>query len=176
MIFNRFSVNVIIQVILLALSTLFVIWSFYQDYLIVAKFTFVVVWIIQVIILIYYVNRTNRTLKRFLESVKYMDTIKDFLIGASGGIVMFDITNLKSFENIKWWNEVINQPLDKENKRLPLILVGGKSDHSEKREVSSTDAKELSLIHPQIKSYVECSSKTHENVNLIFEMLIRELL
>jgi two-component system, NtrC family, nitrogen regulation sensor histidine kinase NtrY len=76
MIFKRFLIRVIILVVLISLSGLLVVWSFSIEGLAVARFTFIMIWLLLITTLVYYVTQTNRTLKTFMESLKYLDTIR----------------------------------------------------------------------------------------------------
>jgi two-component system, NtrC family, nitrogen regulation sensor histidine kinase NtrY len=76
MIFKRFLIRVIILVLLISLSGLLVVWSFTREGLAVARFTFILIWLLLITTLAYYVTQTNRTLKTFMESLKYLDTIR----------------------------------------------------------------------------------------------------
>ena len=76
MIFKRFLIRVIILVILIALSGMLVVWAFSREGLMVARFTFALVWILLVAGLIFYVTKTNRTLGTFLESLRYLDAVR----------------------------------------------------------------------------------------------------
>jgi signal transduction histidine kinase len=76
MIFRRFTIRVIFLVILITLSGMVVVWSFGRPGLLVARLTFLTVWILLIISLITYVTATNRALKSFLDSLRYIDTVK----------------------------------------------------------------------------------------------------
>ncbi|MFX0023851.1 MAG: GTP-binding protein, partial [Candidatus Hermodarchaeota archaeon] len=82
-----------------------------------------------------------------------------YLYGALGGILMYDITNSSSFSHTVDWLTIINRSKQK----FPIILLGGKVDLRDFREVSykegSTLAKTMGL-----NAFYECSSKTGENV------------
>jgi two-component system, NtrC family, nitrogen regulation sensor histidine kinase NtrY len=76
MIFRRFTIRVIILVILISLAGMVVVWSFNRPNLAVARLTFIIAWILLIISLITYVTRTNRSLKTFFDSLRYIDTVK----------------------------------------------------------------------------------------------------
>ena len=90
---------------------------------------------------------------------------KSYLANAEAGILVYDVTNRKSFENIKNWHNEIK----KVSTNISLILVGNKIDLEENREVKSQEgnilADNLGL------SYIETSAKTGENINDAFKML-----
>ena len=97
MVFNRFFRIVILQAILLAVTGTLFLWTLMQDYLIITKFTFGFIWLLQIVLLIYYLTRTNRGLDNFLKSVKYLDTSR----GVNEGDKSFDLLNLT-------YNEIID--------------------------------------------------------------------
>ena len=76
MILKRFLVRVIVLVILIALTGLLVVWSFTQGSLVIARFTFIIAWVGLVTLLISYVTKTNRTLKVFVDSIRYLDKVR----------------------------------------------------------------------------------------------------
>ena len=87
--------------------------------------------------------------------------------GAHGIIIVFDITNRKSFENImnKWMPEVFGYARDK-----PLLLIGNKTDMSGNREVSFKEARNYAV--DQGMQYIEISCKKESNLDLIFNEMI----
>ena len=95
--------------------------------------------------------------------------------GSFGGIFMFDITRSSTLGKIEGWLDVFKEGLDESNKQIPIILVGGKSDLSSGREVTYEQALEQAKVHKMF-DYLECSSKTGQNVELIFDKLVREIL
>ena len=76
MIFKRFLVQVFILVVLISLSGFLVVWSFSREGLAVARVTFIMIWLLLITRLVYYVTSTNRTLRTFMESLKYLDSIR----------------------------------------------------------------------------------------------------
>ena len=77
MVYNRFALKVILHIIFLTITSLLFTWSLQQDYLMVTKFTFAVLLIIEVLLLIRLVTRTNRSLQIFLEALKSADFVKN---------------------------------------------------------------------------------------------------
>jgi small GTP-binding protein len=88
----------------------------------------------------------------------------------NGIVLVYDISNRKSFENIDKWINDIN---DYANPESYVILVGNKAD-SNNREVSTEEgidkANELNI------SFIETSAKTNMNIDKCFEILIEKLL
>ena len=74
MTFNRFYVSIIVQVILIGITTSIFVWTYSQEYMLITRYSLVLLWVIQLIILIRFINKISRDLKKFLLSIKYKDT------------------------------------------------------------------------------------------------------
>ena len=95
-----------------------------------------------------------------------------YMRGAAGAIFMYDVTRYASIKHINDWLEALKMGDSPIQKELPILLVGGKIDLEEKRAIECKEgydtAKSLDLA-----GFIECSAKTGENVELIFENLTR---
>lgn len=90
--------------------------------------------------------------------------------GAHGIIIVYDITSMESFENVKaWLQEIEKFASDNVNK----LLVGNKSDLTSQRQVDTQVAKEFadSLGIP----FLETSAKTASNVDQAFIKMTSEI-
>ena len=95
----------------------------------------------------------------------------DYMTDTRSGIIMFDVTNKKSFENIKKWNEIITRVA---HPNVILILVGNKVDLQDSREVSSEEGMELAK---ELKIYyMETSAKTNKNIDEVFEWVALQII
>ncbi|MFW9941868.1 MAG: GTP-binding protein [Candidatus Thorarchaeota archaeon] len=103
------------------------------------------------------------------ERFRYM--FPQCLKGAMGGILMYDITNSSSFSSINNWLSL----LEEMNQKFPIILVGGKSDLENIREVSREEALKVGRAMG-LHGFIECSSKTGENVKESFQALTKKML
>jgi len=90
--------------------------------------------------------------------------------GALGGLLCFDLTNKKTFENLPKWIE----EAQKFGGIFPFVLVGTKADLEEQREVSNEEIKEF--IAKYKMPYYETSAKTGLNVEEVFNRLGKEIL
>lgn len=68
MTYSKFYAGLILQAIMLACVAFAFAWSVHQEYMLVTSASLAVIWIMQVILLIRYLNRTNRDLTRFLQT------------------------------------------------------------------------------------------------------------
>ena len=78
-------------------------------------------------------------------------------------LVVYDITNRDSFNNIANWVEDCK---NQSPKTIFMVLVGNKSDLSDKRVISIEEGRELAEKYNMI--FFETSAKTGDNVDLIF--------
>ncbi|MFX1520083.1 MAG: GTP-binding protein [Promethearchaeota archaeon] len=85
--------------------------------------------------------------------------------GASGALIVYDVTNERSFLNIKKWHREVKTHLED----IPMILIGNKSDLEQLRMISFKDGEKLAkeIGCP----FFEASAKAGENVELIFGTL-----
>jgi len=90
--------------------------------------------------------------------------------GAHGIIVVYDTTDLESFNNVKQWlHEIDRYASENVNK----LLVGNKSDLTSKREVSFDQAKEFA--DSLGIEFVETSAKNATNVEKAFMMMAAQI-
>jgi len=98
-----------------------------------------------------------------------------FIKGISGGIFMYDITNYSSIKNLEKWLTLFKDNLSNDKKKIPLLMVGGKLDLHKERVISRKYAEKISK-KSKLLEYFECSSKTGENVEKIFEFLTKSII
>jgi small GTP-binding protein len=107
----------------------------------------------------------------FAGEERFRFLLPSYVKGASGGIFMYDITNYGSLSHINEWFDILDKEKDL-NKNFPVIVVGGKADLEHYQEVSTIKAMQIAKSK-NAKGFIECSSKTGENVNKIFDLLTR---
>jgi small GTP-binding protein len=94
-----------------------------------------------------------------------------YIRGARGGLFMYDITNYFSLAHIDDWLRVIRK--EKRAKDLfPIIMVGGKADLADEREVGTQEGRLIAKSRG-VDGFIECSSKSGENVEKTFKALTR---
>lgn len=92
-----------------------------------------------------------------------------FYRGADGCILVYDITNRESFNNISSWLSSLRLLVQD----IVIILVGNKIDMDYKREVTIHEGEEFAErnnIH-----FFETSSKTAENINQCFMYSVEKI-
>ena len=94
---------------------------------------------------------------------RFRTIVSSYYRGAHGIMVVFDITNKESFENIRMWYEEIKKHASGSVKK---ILIGNKSDFETKRQVEYSEGKELA--DSLNMDYIETSAKTALNVEKAF--------
>jgi len=95
-----------------------------------------------------------------------------YIRGASGAIFMYDITNYGSLAHVDDWFEIVEKEIGYD---LPIIFVGGKTDLIHLKEVSTRKAMQIAKLK-KADGFIECSSKTGENIHKIFNLLTNIIL
>ena len=102
---------------------------------------------------------------------RFRSIAKNYFKNCDGIIIVYDISNFKSFENIKIWLDSIKENIDMD--KIGLVVVGNKIDLVEKREVKE-DMRKNFEEKQQIK-VIETSAKANMNVNETFIEIIDQL-
>ncbi|MFW9902511.1 MAG: GTP-binding protein [Candidatus Thorarchaeota archaeon] len=98
---------------------------------------------------------------------------KTYYNGAQAGFIVFDLTNRKSFENVKNWYNELKEFIN--NMDLPILIIGNKRDLHDKCAINNQDAIKMSrdlteLTHGNIQ-YLETSALTGENIEDAFRLI-----
>jgi small GTP-binding protein len=97
--------------------------------------------------------------------------VSSYAQGSSGGIFMFDLTNHDSLIALKDWLPEFGKSV----RYIPLIIVGGKLDLEQQRVCKKEEVLDIMKSYKFLK-YIECSSKTGENVESVFRVLLSKIL
>jgi small GTP-binding protein len=96
---------------------------------------------------------------------------KNYYKGANGIILIYDVTNLQSYENVKNW---INQIKEEANPNVVVYLAGNKIDVEEKDKVVKTEEGQKIAEQYNLPFY-ETSAKSGINVNKVFEDIVEKI-
>ena len=87
-----------------------------------------------------------------------------------GAILVFDITNHETYENLNRWNQELLKYL---GPKIQIMLVGNKTDKKHLRTVTTEEASQYAENHQF--SYMETSAKDSNNVAEAFSTLISNI-
>ena len=95
--------------------------------------------------------------------------------GSFGGVFMYDITRYSTLMDFDTWMDVFKKGIDYKSNPIPIIMIGGKIDLDHKRGILYDEAYDFALSK-EVFTVIECSSKTGENVELIFKLITQLIL
>ena len=99
---------------------------------------------------------------------RFLFMFPEYIYGAVGGILLYDLTEKTSFSHIKDWLSLIRAA----DKKFPIVLAGSKYDLDDIREISWEEGVETAKSMG-LNGFIECSSKTGENINELFSGLLK---
>jgi small GTP-binding protein len=111
----------------------------------------------------------------FAGEAQFRFLLPSYIRGAAGGIFMYDITRKSSLESMPEWLTIIDSSIRKQVDKFPILMIGGKADLNDRREVSKDEAFGTSRVYG-IYSFFECSSKDGQNIEKVFVDLSREMM
>jgi Ras-related protein Rab-2A len=95
---------------------------------------------------------------------------RSFYRGTVGCLLVYDITQRRTFESITGWLTELKSNCDPV---MTIILIGNKIDSENKREVSTEQGKELADKNNIM--FIETSAKTSQNVDACFQYLVSQV-
>ena len=99
---------------------------------------------------------------------RFRNIISSYFRGSHGILLIYDITNKNSFNNLQDWLEVIE---NNANKNVLKILIGNKNDLEEDRQIKTEEGQ--SFANRNNMQFIETSAKTNTNVTDAFEALAK---
>jgi len=95
---------------------------------------------------------------------------KNYYKGSHGIILIYDVTNIQTFENVKSW---VNQIREEASTNVIIYIAANKIDMEEERKVSKEEGEKLAqeLGFP----FMETSAKSGVNINETFDDLVERI-
>ena len=105
-------------------------------------------------------------------TTRYNTITPNYYRNVDGILLVFDISNKKSFEMVNFWINEVNEKTDVS--KIDLLLVGNKIDLEENREVEKQKAAKVAEDIGIL--YVETSAKTLDATRVAFDQLVAKIL
>ena len=102
---------------------------------------------------------------------RFRSVTKMYYQDVNGVVLVYDVSNKKSIEKLQFWLDDLEMNGTKTERR---ILVGNKLDIVKGREVPPYEGKKLAAS--QGIDWIECSAKSGQYVNEVFEILIGKMI
>lgn len=102
---------------------------------------------------------------------EYSALTKQFYRDCNGCLMVFDLSNNKSFENLQKWKEELT---NRYSNNLPVVIVGNKKDKVVKENELSEKAKKMAKDNNY--EYIETSAIQMINVKNVFRLIARMML
>lgn len=131
-----------------------------------------------------YNNRPNEIEKYVLNSIfdfggqkRFSPMIPKFLAGANGALLVFDLVNSSSFDQLDYWYDMLIKHAG--NVNIPKLLIGSKSDLLDK--VNPLEKVDNDLINEFIKTkeldgFYQTSALENYNILKVFKELTNLIL
>uniref|UniRef100_A0A6A7G8J4 Ras-related protein rab-7a n=1 Tax=Hirondellea gigas TaxID=1518452 RepID=A0A6A7G8J4_9CRUS len=99
-----------------------------------------------------------------------------FYRGADSCVLVYDLTDAKSFNSLEaWMEEFLVQAGPRNADSFPFVVLGNKSDLQQRRQVSEAKAKKWCKEKNNVP-YFETSAKESVNVDQAFQVIAQEAL
>jgi small GTP-binding protein len=95
---------------------------------------------------------------------------KNYYKGAHGIILVYDVTNINSFNNIKSW---VSQIRENTTDKIKITFVGNKIDNEDLRKISTEEGEKLAAEYDA--KFFETSAKENIRVIEVFNYITEEI-
>ena len=104
---------------------------------------------------------------------RYRAITTSHIRNSDGAYIVYDVTNQTSFSNLPFWYNLIKEATDND---IVIYLIGNKIDliYEQGRMVNKNLAVNF-VREYNLQGYAECSAKTNENVEEIFQSFYKTL-
>ncbi|XP_071828519.1 ras-related protein Rab-28-like [Apostichopus japonicus] len=100
--------------------------------------------------------------------------LENYVYGAHGVLLVYDITNSSSFDNVEDWLQKVKEVFKDQEKGPHIALVGNKMDLEHMRAIKPDKHNKLAQEYGFSSHFV--SAKTGDSVNLCFQRIAAEIL
>ncbi|KAI8942673.1 Ras- protein Rab6, variant 2 [Plenodomus lindquistii] len=101
---------------------------------------------------------------------RFRSLIPSYIRDSSVAVVVYDITNKKTFENTRKW---VDDVRGERGNDVIIVLVGNKTDLNDKREVTTQQGEEEAKKNNLM--FIETSAKVGHNVKALFKRIAQAL-
>ena len=101
---------------------------------------------------------------------RFRSITKNYYKGAHGIILIYDVTEQKSFDNVKNWMAQIKEEV---SDRVTIVLVGNKIDDEDNRKIATEQGESMAKEYGIM--FFECSAKTGQHIDEIFNNLVKKV-
>lgn len=122
------------------------------------------------------INIGNQAIKLsiwdFAGESNFRFVLERFCFGATGAILVFDLTRIGSFYTLPEWVELVRRGAGE----IPIILVGNKSDLAQQANLSFVKPEiEVFIRKFGLKEYIETSAREGTNIDQMFHSLLSNI-
>ena len=101
---------------------------------------------------------------------RFRTITKNYYKGANGIILIYDVTNSDTYENVENW---ISQIKEEASPNVVIYLVGNKIDMEDKRKVTTEEGQKIA--NENNLPFLETSAKSDININETFDNLVEKM-
>ncbi|EDN03177.1 GTP-binding protein ryh1 [Histoplasma mississippiense (nom. inval.)] len=101
---------------------------------------------------------------------RFRSLIPSYIRDSSVAVVVYDISNAKSFQNTRKW---VDDVRGERGNDVIIVLVGNKTDLNDRREVTTAQGEEEAKKHGLM--FIETSAKVGHNVKQLFRRIAQAL-
>ena len=106
----------------------------------------------------------------FGDEERFQFLMHQYCKGADAALFLYNITIPSSLDHLRDWNQIIREQAG----NIPIMLVGTRAHLEEQRAVTKDQCIQAAQIHNP-SGFIEVSSKTGQNVDHLFEAMIKIL-